>query len=321
MNSPVVETRLHRRDAHVGGQRGLELREELRPRERALVDDAVGFARRVGDDLQLLRVDLRADRAPPRRAAAPPPAPPRAALAPSVRWLDDQPHDLDDVEQRDAERRWPPATPSATLHRAHVVERAGREVRAQHQARHRLPPRPQQHADQRRQDVHQLGRRRDPIGQRAARVGSIGSTRAPSRSSRLRRATSTRPARVPLPPSSTRAKPCPPADPGSTSPSGARRRRAARPRPRRGCGRRSRSSPRMIASEVYSGRMCTTSQSPAGASRDARNRFTHAQRGQIDEPGVDARLVADAFVFARRRRGAPARRRTRCRRPLRAPGV
>src|SRR5436190_6594381 len=42
------QRRFDARDAHIVRQRLLQLIEELRPRERALIDDAVGFARGAG---------------------------------------------------------------------------------------------------------------------------------------------------------------------------------------------------------------------------------------------------------------------------------
>ncbi len=129
----LLEPRLHGRDADVVGQRGLELREELCPGECALVDEVVGLACRGGDGLQLGRVDLRADARRLRRAAAPPPVRRRPPCAPSVCWLVEQRHDPDDVEQRDREDQGGERH-QRDLHGADVVERAGGEVGADHQA-------------------------------------------------------------------------------------------------------------------------------------------------------------------------------------------
>ena len=60
------------------------------------------------------------------------------------------------------------------------------------------------------------------------------------------------------------------------------------------------SSRRRIAIDVYSGRMWTTSQSPAVPRFGAQKEIDHAERGDVHEAGFDADSLADALVFADR---------------------
>src|SRR6266850_2714079 len=203
----ALEPRLHLRNPDVGLQRLLELAEQLRPGERPLIDDAVRLAGGGRDRLQLLRIDLGAN---------------LGGLAPKTRRFlfrfggvraqralaGGQPHQLHHVERRHSQdehgnRR------ERDLHRTLVVEGTRREIRAKHYA------------------VTTALRVRSSIPTSGAstfitsgvaeirsvsavvRVGSIGSTGTPRRSSRLRRADSTSPIARPRPPRKTWLNRCP----------------------------------------------------------------------------------------------------------------
>ena len=130
MNRPSrSDARLDRRDAHVLGQRGLELREQVGPRERPHVDDGVRLSRRDRHHLEFLGVHLRSRpvrrRARSRVASFEPERPRRPATAD---WSASRSSctTLNIVIRMTSAAK----APSSGLHGADVVERARRKVGA-----------------------------------------------------------------------------------------------------------------------------------------------------------------------------------------------
>src|SRR6185369_16896785 len=202
-----VQRRIDRGNPYIVGQRMFELIEKVAPRKRPLIDDAVGFARGVGDHLQLFGVDL----PPNRRGLAPqsrcfsfgiysvrPERP--LALSQSNQFERIECADRQHQDGQDAQNE---------LHGAFVVEGTGGEIGVQHQAvtvsarvRNAMPTR-----------GPRTSIKSGVTAMRSVNVavwdGSIGSTATPRRSSRFFRAESTAPPTRPLPPRNTRANRCP----------------------------------------------------------------------------------------------------------------
>ena len=128
----IVDRRPDRREHHVRRQRGLELVEELGPRKRPAIDQGIGLARGCGHDLQLLLVDVlpRLSRLAREIVGR---RPVLAHCGGQHGVLPRQPHDLDEVRDRQAEDHQRHEA-DREVDGALVVERTRRQVGAQHHA-------------------------------------------------------------------------------------------------------------------------------------------------------------------------------------------
>src|SRR5262245_11731544 len=202
-----AQRRVYRGNPHIVRQRVFELIEEVGPRERPLIDDAVGLAGSVGNHFQFFGVDLR----PNRRGLASQPR--RFALGLDGMGAErplalGQSNQFERIERAYREYQEGERTENE-LHDAFVVERTGGEIGLQHQAvtvsrrvRNAMPTSgPRTSIRSGVAEIRSVSA--------AVRDGSIASTDTPRRSSRFLRAESTAPPTRPLPPRNTRANRCP----------------------------------------------------------------------------------------------------------------